>query len=83
MPATAARGLNRPTLLLILTLLWSTPAFSWWDAGHQLVCEMALERVKEATRQHIHSLVAGDFPAQCDWPDRIRVNAPGPAAGTT
>ena len=77
MPATAARGQNRPTLLLILTLLWSTPAFSWWDAGHQMVCEMALEQVKEATRQHVHSLVAGDFPALCDWPDRIKGERPG------
>jgi S1/P1 Nuclease len=52
-------------------------ALAWGDAGHQIVCEIALLETMPATRAEIEALIATDpqfatFAEACSWADHPR-----------
>lgn len=72
----SARRVTRSLLPLAVGLLWSAPALTWWDEGHQLICATALQGVQEETRRTIDELLARPLATECDWPDRIKKQRP-------
>lgn len=55
-------------------------ALAWGDKGHHIVCELAYEQVKPATKKAIDDLIAEDpefhsFSDSCSWPDHPRKRA--------
>lgn len=72
---TAFRGI---LVLALLTLLTPPAARAWGNAGHQVVCEIAFERMGAEARQLVRDLRRLDparspsFNASCIWPDEVR-----------
>ena len=58
------------TLLTLMLCVTGPPALAWWDAGHTLVCQEAINRVTPETRARLRAL--GGIPMDCGWPDRIK-----------
>ena len=56
------------------------PSWAWGDLGHKIICEIAVSRVKPATRSEIDKLMQTDtefssFSDACVWPDHPRKRA--------
>ena len=68
------------TIALISTLALPFEAHAWGDAGHKVVCEIALSLVSPNARAEIDRLVKVDgeftsFSDACSWPDHPRKRA--------
>ena len=60
--------------LLLLLALFSAPSHAWWDAGHNAICQRAIELVRPTTRESINRL--GTEPLDCAWADRVKRERP-------
>ena len=75
--AAAARALALSSLFVGAHV---APSWAWGDLGHKIICEIALSRVKPATRSEIDKLMQTDtefssFSDACVWPDHPRKRA--------
>ena len=72
MTATKRLGL----LLLPLAFVVSGDALAWWNPGHQIVCEIAGQRLTPAGRELVKTVRQdgqdsfGTFHASCGWPGK-------------
>jgi hypothetical protein len=74
--AAAARALALSSLFVVAHVA----SWAWGDLGHKIICEIALSRVKPATRSEIDKLMRTDtefssFSDACVWPDHPRKRA--------
>lgn len=64
----------RTLLLTVLMFFVANPVKAWWDLGHSVICEVALEQVDAKTRHAVEALLAPNeqFGAACIWADVIK-----------
>lgn len=70
------RSLNRRRLipaLLLMALLWTTPAWAWNGRGHRLIAWMAFEQLDERTREELATILR-KHPAEGPWWRNARFN---------
>jgi hypothetical protein len=67
-------------VLTLLPLIAPAAALAWGNAGHQVVCEIAFQRMGQDARALVRELRRADpepsqtFFASCTWPDAVRNN---------
>ena len=60
----------------LLSLIISSPALAWREAGHFVVCQIAWNNMSTTTQKHIETIVGNKpFAEQCTWPDMVRKSA--------
>jgi hypothetical protein len=75
-----ASQMMRTTVAVIAILVAPVTARAWGDAGHKVVCEIALSLVSPGTYAEIGRLIKlggkfSTFPEACTWPDHPRKRA--------
>ncbi len=67
-------------LFALFLAIYNHSSYAWWDAGHKLVAQIALEQLDSSTRAHLNHLsttLKKDYPMThlATWPDEIRKDA--------
>jgi len=80
-------------LVILLGLFASRDAYPWGDTGHEIICEIAFQKLASQARTQVRQLLHEDpdfrlFSKACTWPDHPRkraaehfVNLPRTASG--
>ena len=58
------------------TLLVTSSAHAWWQAGHSAICDLALRSVTPSVRAEVEQLLTEPFSEACSWADDIRPDRP-------
>ena len=66
------------SVLVLIVLFLSSPAFGWGAKGHQIVALIAESHLDESTRDKIKTLLPknGSLAQAAVWPDQIRKTLP-------
>src|SRR5262245_52530674 len=72
--------MGRIAFAALVLIVFCSPALSWGDQGHQIVCEIAYRLSAPDTRAMIRKLISGDqqydtFSESCVFPDHPRKRA--------
>ena len=59
--------------LLVICLVFTSEGYSWWDEGHSLICNKAVNLMSaEASTKLFSILESDDYGEGCVWPDVIK-----------
>ena len=65
--------MNLKNILLVIYLVFTSEAYSWWDEGHSLVCNKAANLMSAETATSLFSILeSNDYGEGCVWPDVIK-----------
>jgi hypothetical protein len=70
-------------VVMLLSLLAAKDVAAWGDTGHEIICEIAFQKLTPQARARVIQLLRQDpdvmrFSTACTWPDHPRTRAREP-----